>query len=45
MVNIRLTEAEAAKVTRAAKRAGSVTVSDWLRTIVKQSLDSDTSRV
>ncbi len=40
MVNIRLTESEARRVTKAAKKAGSVTVSDYLRTIVKRTLDS-----
>ena len=44
MVNIRLTEVEAKRVAAAAKKAGSVTVSDYLRTIVKRTLDEADNR-
>jgi hypothetical protein len=37
-MHLRLTEAEAARVTKAAKKAGFVTVSNFLRALVVQAL-------
>ena len=40
MVNVRMTDADYARVVKAAARAGHSSVSEYIRAIVKQRLDS-----